>query len=162
MRLLLNKHRKLQWRRVVAQWERLSAIPVGGKGMPPFPLGLPQTLALGSRPCPGPGGARCAGAQRLPEIQILGRLVLQFSHARQACQVCQCPQSLRWPSTTSCIRCREMPMRAWFQSSQYGGQSCSTPSGDLKDLDNLGINLETLLAAITLSPFPVDTVRHCS
>jgi len=62
--------------------------------MAPFPLRLPQTLALGSRPCPGPGGARCPGVQRLPEIQILGRLMPQFSHARQACrQVCQCPQS---------------------------------------------------------------------
>jgi len=29
-------------------------------------------------------------------------------------------------------------------------------SGDLKDLDNLSINLETSLAAIALAPLPVD------
>ena len=77
--------------------------PVGVKGMPPFPLRLPRTLALGSRRGPGPGGARCTGAQRF--IQILGRLMPQFSHARQACQVCQCSQSPRWPGTTSCSGC---------------------------------------------------------
>jgi len=32
------------------------------------------------------------------------------------------------------------------------------PSGDLKDLVNLCINLETLLAAITLAPLLVDSV----
>jgi len=31
-------------------------------------------------------------------------------------------------------------------------------SGDLKDLDNLGINLETSLAAIALAPLPIDSV----
>ena len=125
--------------------------------MPPFPHRLPKTLALGSRPCPGPGGARCTGAQRLPEIQILGRLMPLFSHARQACQVCQCPQSPRWPSTTSCSWCREMPMPARLQSSRHGGGSCGA-RGDLKELDNLGINLETSLAAIALAPLPVDSV----
>ena len=54
---------KRQWRRAVAQWEGLSAAPVGVKGMHPFPLLLPRTLALGSHPRPGPGSARCTGAQ---------------------------------------------------------------------------------------------------
>ena len=31
-------------------------------------------------------------------------------------------------------------------------------SRDLKDLDKLGINLETSLAAIALAPLPVDSV----
>ena len=31
-------------------------------------------------------------------------------------------------------------------------------SGDLKDLDKVGINLETSLATITLAPLPVDSV----
>jgi len=87
---------------VVAQWEGLSAAPVGVKGMHPFPLLLPRTLALGSHPRPGPGSARCTGAQRLPEIQILGRVMPPSSHA---CQVCQWSQSPSWPSTTSCSRC---------------------------------------------------------
>eukprot|EP00277_Geminigera_cryophila_P022219 CAMPEP_0179470300 /NCGR_PEP_ID=MMETSP0799-20121207/50764_1 /TAXON_ID=46947 /ORGANISM="Geminigera cryophila, Strain CCMP2564" /LENGTH=41 /DNA_ID= /DNA_START= /DNA_END= /DNA_ORIENTATION= len=39
-----------------------------------FPLRLPRTSALGSRPRPGPGGACGTGAQRLAEIQILRRL----------------------------------------------------------------------------------------
>ena len=124
--------------------------------MPPFHLRLPRTLALGSRPCPGPSGAHGTGAQRLPEIQILGRLMPQFSHARQACQVCQCPQSPRWPSTTSCSECREMLMSARLRSSRW--TKLRRPSGDLKDLDNLGINLETSLAAIALAPLPVESV----
>ena len=38
----------------------------------PFPLRLPRTLALGSRPRPGRGGALCCtGAPYLPEVQIL-------------------------------------------------------------------------------------------
>ena len=74
---------KRQWRRAVAQWEGLSAAPVGVKGMHPFPLLLPRTLALGSHPRPGPGSARCTGAQRLPEIQILGRVMPPSSHACQ-------------------------------------------------------------------------------
>jgi len=51
---------------VVAQWEGLSAAPVGGNDMSPFSNRLPRTLALGSLPRPGPGGARCTGAERLP------------------------------------------------------------------------------------------------
>jgi len=43
----------------------------------PFPLRLPRTSALGSRPRPGPGGAPCGtGAPRLPEIQILGHRMI--------------------------------------------------------------------------------------
>jgi len=132
--------------------------PVGVKGMPPFPLQLPRTMALGSRPGPGPGGASCTGAQRF--IQILGRLMPRFSHARQACQVCQCSQSPRWPSTTSCSGCREtrdadagavVVIAAWRTKLRR-------TSGDLKDLDKVGIDLETSLAAITLAPLPVDSV----
>jgi len=100
--LFIGLLEKQQWRRVVAQREGMSAAPVGVKGMHPFPLRLPRTLALGSHPRPGPGGARCTGAQRLPEIQILGRVMPPSSHA---CQVCQWSQSPSWPSTTSCSRC---------------------------------------------------------
>jgi len=93
-----------------------SSWPPGVKGMPSFPLRLPRTLALGSRPRPGPGGTLCTGAQRLPEIQILGRVMPPSTHAWQACQVCQCSQSPSWPNTTSCSRCREMPMPARLRS----------------------------------------------
>ena len=62
---------KRQYRRVVEQWEGLSAAPVGGKGMPPFSIRLPRTLHWDFA-LPDPGGARCTGAQRLPEIQTLG------------------------------------------------------------------------------------------
>jgi len=45
----------------------------------PFPLRLPRTPALGSRPRLGPGGAlRGTGALRLPEIQILGHRMIPF------------------------------------------------------------------------------------
>ena len=124
-----KKKAEQQWWRVVVQWEGLSAAPVGGKTMPPFPLRLPRTLALGSRARPGPGGTLCTGAQRLPEIQILGRLMQWFSHAWQACQVCQCSQSPRWSSTTSCSGCQEMPMPAQLWSSQHGGRSCGARPG---------------------------------
>jgi len=94
-----------QFRRVVAQWEGLSGAPVGGKGMPPFSILLPQTLTMESRPRPGPGGTRCTGEERLPAIQTLGRVMPPSSHARQPCQVCQCSLSPSWPSTISCSRC---------------------------------------------------------
>ena len=41
------------------------------------------TVAMGSHTRPGPGSARCTGAQRLPEIQILGRVMPPSSHACQ-------------------------------------------------------------------------------
>ena len=59
--------------------------PVVVKGMRLFPLQLPRTIPLASRPGPGHGGARCT------EAAILG-LMPRFSHAQQACQVCQCSQ----------------------------------------------------------------------
>ena len=75
---------------VMAGWHRgkhcpTLPTPVVVKGMPLFPLQLPRTMPLASRPGPGHGGARCT------EAAILG-LMPRFSHAQQACQVCQCSQ----------------------------------------------------------------------
>ena len=89
---------------VVAQWEGLSAAPVGGTTCPPFlidchgpwhwDLSLARVLAA-------------LAAQELSacQIQTPGRVVSPSSHARQPCQVCQCSLSPSWPSTTSCSRC---------------------------------------------------------
>jgi len=49
-----------------------------------------------------------------------------------------------------------MLMSARLRSSRW--TKLRRPSGDLKDLDNLGINLETSLAAIALAPLPVESV----
>ena len=51
----------------VGRTVRRSRLPSGCRvqGMPPFPLQLPQTMPLASRPRQGPGGARCTGAQQL-------------------------------------------------------------------------------------------------
>ena len=45
---------------------RRSRLPSGCRvqDMSPFPLQLPRTMPLASRPRPGPGGARCTGAQQ--------------------------------------------------------------------------------------------------
>jgi len=145
--------RKLQWQRVVAQWEGLSAAPVGGKGMSPFPLRLPRTLTLGSRPRLGPGSARCTGAQHLPEIQILGCL--------SDAAVLPRPAGLPGVSVLS-----ESVMAKYYQLQQVprDADACSVvvivawwtklrrTSGDLKDLDKLGIDLVTWLAGIALAP----------
>ena len=50
----------------VGRTVRRSRLPSGCRvqGMPPFPLQLPRTMPLASRPGPGPGGARCTGAQQ--------------------------------------------------------------------------------------------------
>ena len=58
--------RERQWRRGVAQWKECRTLPspVGVEGMPTITHQLPRTMALGSRPGPGPDGARCTGAQQ--------------------------------------------------------------------------------------------------
>jgi len=106
-----------QFHRVVTQWEG----PVGGKGMPPFYILLPQTLPMESRPRPGPGDTRCTGEERLPAIQTLGRVMRPSSHAWQSSQVCQCSLSPSWPR---CSRSWAMPMPAWLRSLQHGKRSC--------------------------------------
>jgi len=67
---------------------KMSAAPVRVKGMHPFPLRLPRTLALESHPHPGPASARSTGAQRQPEIHILGRVMSPSSHACQLWSLC--------------------------------------------------------------------------
>ena len=94
---------------------------VGGKGIPPFSILLPQTLAMESHPRPGPGGTRCTGEERLPVTQTLGRVMPLSSHARLPCQVCQCSLSPSWPS---CSRCWSMPMPARLWSLRHGKGSC--------------------------------------
>ena len=47
--------------------------------------------------------------------------------------------------------CAVMVIVAWWMKMRRA-------SGDLKDLDKLDINLETLVAAITLASLPVDSV----
>ena len=71
--------------------------------------------------------------------------------------VCQCSQSPSWSSTTSCSRCREMPMPAWLRSLRHCGRRCGARAG-MKDLDKLGINLETSSPVISLAFPPVDSV----
>ena len=96
-----------------------------------------------------------AGTMRLPEIQILGRLMPQSSHAWQAFQVF---------SESEMAKCYQL------QLVQRDANSCAVaviakwwkklrrPSGDLKVLDKLGIDLVTSSAAIDLAPPPVDSV----
>jgi len=60
----------------VAQWEGLSCAPVGGKGMRPFSILLPQTLAMESHPHPDPGDTRCTEKSACQQFKLRGVLCL--------------------------------------------------------------------------------------
>ena len=60
-----------------AQWEGLSGAPVGGKGMAPFSILPPQTLAMESCPRPGPGSTRCIEKSACQQFKLWGVLCLR-------------------------------------------------------------------------------------
>jgi len=124
----------------------------------PFPLRLPRTPALGSRPRPGPGGARGhrssaparnsnSGASYAAALSRLAGLpgvtVLLESEMAKYYQL-QLVQK-------DAVACAGAVFAAWWKKLRR-------PSGDLKDLDKLGIDLATSLATIELAPPPVDSV----
>ena len=86
-----------QFQRVVAQWEGLSGAPVGGKGMPPFYILMPQTLAMEFRPHPGPGHGderRCLGVPVSGLTNLCSTMDSLFEYmyvsARADTRVCVC------------------------------------------------------------------------
>ena len=83
--------RERQWRRGVAQWEGLCAAPVSRRGEEHANHHSSTATDHGTGISPWPGSwwrSLHRGAA------ILGRLMPRFSHAQQACQVCQCSQWL--------------------------------------------------------------------
>jgi len=125
--------------------------------MPFFPLRLPRTLALGSRPRAGPGGARCTGSAPARNSNsgacyaavlsrpagLPGVSVLSESELAKYYQLQQVPRDAD--------ACAVAVIAAWRTKLRR-------TSGDLNDLDKLGIDLETSIAAIALATPPVDLV----
>jgi len=72
---------------------------------------------MGFRPRPGPGGTRCTGAERLPAIQTLGRVMPPSSHAWQPCQVCQFSELAKYYQLQQVLRdadaCAVAVIAAW-------------------------------------------------
>ena len=124
--------------------------------MPTFPFRRgPRTLALGSHPRPGPGGARYRSAAihsncRASDAAVLSRQAgLPGVSVLSESEMAKYYQLQRVPRDADA--CAVVVIAAWWTKLRR-------TSGDLKDLDKVGINLETSLATITFAPFPVDSV----